>query len=395
MADFLLRFMRLLKLGVLGLAKHCGGFWLARKLTAGQLRILCYHGVWIGDRPRMGEKLFMEPETFRQRMLLLKRAGYRVVSLSQGIDELKHGQLKPDTVVITIDDGWVSTRTHMLPALREAGFPSTLYLTTYYIEKAAPVLNVLVRYILTRATLDRNGQLAAFRAVIAEAQAHGHGCSIDLGAIESAAFAEGKEAFAELLELLPNVGLRLQYVHRLAELLDVDICHAIRGRWFDLMTPEEVREVAQSGMDVQLHTHRHRFRDADSEQIRQEITDNRAAIANLLNSPENPLVHFCYPSGGFNEGQWPMLAALGVETATTIEEGLNTAATSCYGLKRFLDGENVTALEFESYLSGFSELLARLKAMLTGGEKRPAEDTVWALTNVTSMPVAEQQKQAA
>lgn len=387
--------MRFLKLGILWLAKYCGGFRLARKLTADQLRILCYHGVWIGDRPRIGEKLFMEPETFRQRMQLLTRAGYRVVSLSQGIEELRHGRLKPDTVVITIDDGWVSTRSHMLPALREAGLPSTLYLTTYYIEKAAPVLNVLVRYILTRTARDRAGQLEAFRAVIGEAQVQGEAGAAGLPDLANATFAEGERAFAALLELLPTVAQRLQHVRRLAELLDVDVRPAIRGRWFDLMTPEEVREAAEDGMDVQLHTHRHRFRDADSAQIEREITENRAAIAGLLHAPENRLVHFCYPSGGFNEGQWPVLAALGVETATTIEDGLNTAATSRYGLRRFLDGENVTVLEFESYLSGFSDLLARMTAVLTGGRQRQAADPVWALGNATPVPVPDRREQAA
>lgn len=388
--------MRILKLGVLWFAKHCGGFWLARKLTADQLRILCYHGVWIGDRPRMGEKLFMEPETFRKRLLLLKQAGYRVVSLSQGIDELKQGLLAPNTVVITIDDGWVSTRSHMLPALREAGLPSTLYLTTYYIEKAAPVLNILVRFILTRTRRDEGGQLNAICAVIAEAQALGYATEIDLTALEAATCQEGKRAFAELLELLPDVSLRLKHVNRLAELLGVDIRPAIRGRWFDLMTPEEVREVAEAGMDVQLHTHRHRFKGVSGMQSHQEIVENRAAIGQLLPGAADELVHFCYPSGGFNEGQWPVLAALGVQTATTIEEGLNAASAPRYGLKRFLDGENVSTLEFESYLSGFSETLSQLRALIKGRRTSGgAVDSAWALNSATSPSIAEHEKRAA
>lgn len=388
--------MRLLKLLILWLAKHLGAFWLAQKLTSDQLRILCYHGVWIGDRPRMGEKLFMEPETFRQRLQLLKQEGYRVVSLSQGVDELKKGRLAPKSVVITIDDGWVSTRSHMLPALREAGFPSTLYLTSYYVEKVAPVLNVLVRFIITRTDRGPAGQLGAMRTAIAEAQALGYGWEIDLTALETASYPEGRRAFADLLEALPDVTLRLQYVHRLAELLDVDIRPAVRGRWFDLMTPEEVREVAAAGMDVQLHTHRHRFKDVRKMQSHQEIVENRTSIAGFLQTAPAGLVHFCYPSGGFNEDQWPVLAALGVQTATTVEEGLNGSSTARYGLKRFLDGENVTALEFEAYLSGFSEVLTQLKALLRGGRRRQvATASAWALNSPTGVVEPERQKQAA
>lgn len=389
--------MRLFKLFILWFAKHSGAFWLAQKLTADQLRILCYHGVWVGDRPRMGEKLFMEPETFRQRLLLLKQAGYRVVSLGQGVEELKKGKLAPKSVVITIDDGWVSTRSHMLPSLREAGFPSTLYLTSYYVEKAAPVLNVLVRFVLTRTDRGAEAQLDAIRSVIAEAQASGFASEIDLEVLENASYDQGKRAFADLLEYLPGVPLRLQHVNRLAELLDVDVRPAVRGRWFDLMTPEEVRETAAAGVDIQLHTHRHRFKDVRRMQSHQEIVENRASIASFLQASPDGLVHFCYPSGGFNEEQWPVLAALGVETATTVEEGLNAASTARYGLKRFLDGENVTALEFESYLSGFSEVLAQLKGLLRGrGVARPAAASVWALNSTAVLPVgSEDQKQAA
>lgn len=149
-------------------------------------------------------------------------------------------------------------------------------------------------------------------------------------------------------------------------------------------------------MDVQLHTHRHRFKDVRALQSHHEIVENRAHIVDLLGTSPDSLVHFCYPSGGFNQGQWPVLAALGVQTATTVEEGLNAATTSRYGLKRFLDGENVSMLEFESYLSGFSELLAQAKALLRGGKRRQAaEATEWALNSPMPVLPAVQEKQAA
>lgn len=392
--------MRSLKLSLLWLAKHLGGFRLAQRLTADKLRILCYHGVWVGDRPRMGEKLFMEPETFRQRLLLLKKAGFRVVTLSQGVEELASGRLPPKTVVITIDDGWATTRSHMVPALREVGFPSTLYLTSYYVEKGAPVLNILVQFVWARAGEGGLSPMDAIRATVAEAQAEGHGLGIDIEALDGMTLDEGKKVFAQLLESLPTVPLRLARVQRLAELLDVDIRAAVRGRWFDLMTPEELAEIQAAGMEIQLHTHRHRFRNASPAESYQEIVENRSKIGDLLGLPATSLVHFCYPSGGYNEGQWPVLAALGVQTATTIEEGLNSAHTSRYGLKRFLDGENVTRLEFESYLCGFSELLTGLKGLLRGRRiARPAVGTAddWAVSNggLAQVPQPEAQKRAA
>jgi peptidoglycan/xylan/chitin deacetylase (PgdA/CDA1 family) len=125
------------------------------------------------------------------------------------------------------------------------------------------------------------------------------------------------------------------------------------------MTPDEVR-AAGAALDVQLHTHRHRFPD-DPLLARAEIEENRRVLAPLV---ERPLVHFCYPSGYWSEALFPVLEAAGVETATTCEGGLNGPDAHPYALSRFFDGEHVTALEFEAELSGAAELLRTVAGWL-------------------------------
>jgi 2-polyprenyl-6-methoxyphenol hydroxylase-like FAD-dependent oxidoreductase len=56
---------------------------------------------------------------------------------------------------------------------------------------------------------------------------------------------------------------------------------------------------------------------------------------------------------------WPLLAELGVASATTCDTGLARADEEPLGLRRFLDGEMVSEIEIVAELSGFSELLRR------------------------------------
>ena len=64
-------------------SKRLGLFALARRLTAGQLRILCYHGLSIDDEHIYSPGLFMRPEMVRSRLEILVRDGYPVLPLDQ------------------------------------------------------------------------------------------------------------------------------------------------------------------------------------------------------------------------------------------------------------------------------------------------------------------------
>src|SRR5436305_317247 len=61
---------------------------------------------------------------------------------------------------------------------------------------------------------------------------------------------------------------------RLARLLKIDYGRIKTKRILQLMNAHEVREVAESGIDIQLHTHRHRTPE-NEELFRCEIDDNR------------------------------------------------------------------------------------------------------------------------
>lgn len=92
--------------------------------------ILAYHRV--GPR---ASPMIMPPDTFAAQMEYLARNNYQVIRLSELVDFLEgRGQLPKRAIVITFDDGHVSSYQHAYPVLRKYGFPATFFLYTDFLD---------------------------------------------------------------------------------------------------------------------------------------------------------------------------------------------------------------------------------------------------------------------
>jgi len=335
-----------MKQTILKLARLCGLFAASRRLTRRQLRILCYHGIWIGDAPHFGDCLFMRPDTFASRLALLARKGYPVLGLGEALERLEKGTLPDAAVVITIDDAWFGITQHMLPALTQRRLPATLYVTTYYALAQRPVLNVLINFMVARAQM-----LPSIDVLVP-----GSGTQPD--ATQPADYATNLAARVDALDTLDT---RWEAVRRIAVQLGVDLDAIDSGRWFHLMNEDELRAAQMAGIDIQLHTHTHRMHGFDAERVRGEVEHNRRELARVLCEPHVPLVHFCYPSGVHAPEVYPVLQSVGVRSATTTDFGLNPPGCDPYALKRILDCQSMTEIELEARLSGFWTVLMALR----------------------------------
>lgn len=330
---------------ILRLAKSTGMFALARRLTARDLRILCYHGAALHDEHQFSPGLFMSGQTFAARMDFLARHGYPVISLDDAVKQLERGGWPDGATVITIDDGWFGSYKVMAPVLERHGFPATLYIASYYLEKQTQVFNVAANYVLWRG----RGRRLDLSAV-----APGPSGTYDLA--DAARRAEAHEALIAYADTLADAEARQTLFRRLCAALDQDAAEIERQRICAFMRAAEARELQGRGIDIQLHTHRHRFPADDFDLARAEIEDNRHALAAVTDAPRR---HFCYPSGDYERHQLAWLAPLGIASATTIEGGFTRPGSSPYELRRFLDSERVSPLEFEAEMSGFFELIRR------------------------------------
>ena len=302
--------IRSIKLVVLAVAQRLGLFALARRLTRAQARILCYHGFAFHDEHRFAPKLFMHPDTFARRMEHVVRQGYDVVPLAELVSRLQRGEPIDNLAVITVDDGWTGFDRFAFPVLQRLQLPSTLYLTTWYVEKQRPVLNVLRRYL-------------QWRGVVLPAESD-----------------DNLQEYQQLQAAAAKAGVALKH--------DGDML-------FRLSTLAEVEAMAARGLDVQLHTHRHRL-PRDPAALAEELQHNRQLITALTKRPADDL---CFPSGEYHAEHLPLLRQNGVRSATTTVLGLVTAQSDLLQLPRLLDGENWHSLEFAAELSGFMTLLRR------------------------------------
>jgi peptidoglycan/xylan/chitin deacetylase (PgdA/CDA1 family) len=336
-----------LRLALLTTARALGVFGLCRRLTRSPLRILCYHGFSSADEHLFRPQLFIRPDTFRARMAFLKSARYPVLDLGEALDKLRAGTLPPNAVAITIDDGFRNVLALAAGILAESSFPSTVYVTTYYMERNHPIFRLALQYLF-------------WKSGRAEADLEAAGL-----APEAQALGKSRANCWELIEHCESAGSedrRQEILRALGRQFGVDMQELATSSRLTLMDAREVAQLARFGMDVQLHTHRHRL-PLDPEGLKREINENRRALEGF-----RPLTHFCYPSGIWARSQWPHLEALEVRSATTCEPGFNYPDTPPLGLRRFLDSEAIHPLEFEAELCGFLEIMRRV----TGKSKRIA-----------------------
>ena len=150
----------IVKLAALRTLRAVGLLALCRRLTRHRLRVLAYHGFELADEAAFRPAMYMKRETFKRRLQLIERMGFHVVTLDAAVEQMQRGQLEPDQLVITCDDGWASFALLAQPELQRHGFPSTLYVTSYYVQHASPVFTMAVQYMFwksSREVLDFQG----------------------------------------------------------------------------------------------------------------------------------------------------------------------------------------------------------------------------------------------
>jgi len=274
--------------------------------------------------------MFMNAETFRARLGHIAAGGYHVMKLGDVVAGLQNpGSLPSAPVVLTIDDGWYSTFSEMLPALADHGFSATLYCDTRHLELGRPVPHVMSRY-FHQLGLGGNAE---------QEVEHLHDQALDQQLPNDA-------RVAAALEFGSKVGIKTE--------------DYLANRVFDYMTPDELRTFAGSpGITVELHTHRHTMGDHSAKGIHQEISDNREALAHVLARPPESFTHFCYPSGRFTKVDADTLRAVGVVSATSTQQGLASPDSDPMLLPRILDGEHLSMLEFEAEISGFLHVVRK------------------------------------
>ena len=287
-----------------------------------------------------------------QRMRWLMDKGFNLVPLSIAAENARSAPASrlPLTTAITFDDGWYSTASELVPVLGKLGIPSTLYLCTAHYLEGWAIPAVATRYLIWKSGLQ-------------SVHLSGLGAGID-GEVDLRTPALRHQAAVHIVDAINRAPASRQHKHAMLEQLAVNLqlpsaALDLASRRFEYMNAQELLEVTRHGCEIEMHGHVHSYPVGNTVAFEADLRRCKEAImATGLPEP----THYCYPSGNFDAAASPVLARLGVRTGTTCMPGLirRADATQSHYLPRFLDGENITMLEFEAEMSGFSELIRRL-----------------------------------
>lgn len=331
----------------LHMLRALGAFKLAQFLTRKRLRILGYHGIAVGDQHEYEPFLFIQESTFRRRLEILRDRRLEVVSLDDAVKRLQARNNRGAEVVITIDDGWWSTLQFAAPLLKHFGYPATLYLSTRHAVERTPVAPVMLGYMLWK----RNETLLQLTGVDPSVDG-----TYELGKVHN----ETRLLLERRLSQLDST-TQTRMLQQIAEKLGIEAESLMTEKRFRLIDLDDIPTLEQMGVDTQLHTHSHMMPD-DPLQLREEVEQNRLYIR--MYKHDEPPRHFCYPSGRHTEQHALWLRQLDVLSATTCDPGMNGAGQSPYLLRRFLDSESISDIEFEGQICGVFEMAKLLQASL-------------------------------
>jgi len=334
--------LKLVKRGFLWASEQTGfsSLVLESSWRRQRLLILGYHGISLSDEHHWDPSLYMHPDTLRQRLELLRKKHCSVLPLREAVQRLQTGTLPEKSVAITFDDGFYDFYRLAHPILQEFGFPVTLFLSTYYSSFNRPVFDSMASYLLWLGRghilkfpdlspgpllLNNSGRDHAKRRLMAFARE---------GALS------GKDKDALLGELARRLGIDYEL-----------LCSK---RVLHLINHQEASELARNGVDLQLHTHRHRV-SKNRKRFLQEIDQNRQNIIAI--SGKNPSC-LCYPGGVHRSEFLPWLREANVDVATTTKPGLATRNSEPLLLPRLLD-TSLSATEFNAWLSGVASFFPR------------------------------------
>lgn len=335
-----------IKSAVLRIAAATGVFKLVlnSEWRRQRLVILCYHGVSTDDEHLCFPGFYMHPRLFESRLEHLRKRDIRVLPLDEALDRLEAGTLPPRSAAIGIDDGFYGMYAAGRPILRRFGFPTTVYMTTYYVHYNVPVFDPMAEYLLWKA----NGRTISWREIFPEPI-----FLDDQGRPQAAAMVRNYAILHKLSGPAKNDLLR-----ELAGHLGVDYQDLCARRMLYLVNAPELREWAKEA-EFQLHSHRHRL-SRDRQTFRRQLSENEAVLQALTG---RKCRHFCYPGGMYlpEFPQW--LREYGIRSAVHCGGGLAAPGMDHLLLPRVMDTSNLPLEQFDSWITGASALIPRRQSV--------------------------------
>ncbi len=279
----------------------------------GNLLILMYH--------RFGEGAGkVSAREFETHLEYLKNH-HRVLSLSETVEFLQTGKtLPPNSVVITIDDGYRDAYEIAFPLLKKFDFEATVYAITDFSDGKCWLWTDLMRYVLLNTTRDLDNRLETAAQINANLKK-----------------LPNEEKTAKIKEFAKDFGVEIP---------------KLPPPEFAAMNWDEAREMDACGIKIESHTVTHPIlTNISANELDFELQTSKKRLQEVLN---RRVENFCYPNGSLNKAVEKAVEKAGYKSATTTEYGFNNLQTEKFLLKR-IDAQS-SIENFAQSASGFENV---------------------------------------
>ena len=275
-----------------------------------KLLVLTYHRV-LQDYDEIIDDI--DAVQFTQQMETLAQF-FNVVSLEEGLQQLRNDTLVPNAVCITFDDGYRDNYDVALPILKALNLPATFFVATGYLGDGMMWNDVVIESIKHTSLKKLN---------LAE-------LSLDEYPVTT------KQEKLELIGILINqwrnkpLAMRTELAAKFSQLAQVELTQRV------MMTEEEVKKLSQAGMEIGGHTVNHPILASTKiDDARQEIEQGKAHLEKILGKE---VKYFAYPSGradkDYHQAHKEIVEQAGFEAALTTNNGAVDRRAQMFELPR-------------------------------------------------------------
>ncbi|MFT7304756.1 MAG: peptidoglycan/xylan/chitin deacetylase (PgdA/CDA1 family)/O-antigen [Candidatus Azotimanducaceae bacterium] len=250
---------------------------------------------------------------------------YTFITLDEALDMLK-GEipLKPNSMVLTFDDGYLNNITEGLPILKRHNIPFNFFVTTGMMKEQQPFWVDRIDYALQQ--LDE--EQYTLRSPIVESTINLYSNS-EAGRTYKEFRKATRNSYADDYQLIHDM-------EELAETLEKSSGRALselnkREKWSGVVNEADLQNLPENAV-VGSHTVNHiRVDHITQEKLRTELIDSKSYLEQITGSPCR---HFCYPQGYYDTETARIADECGYESAYTGEPGTNGVGDDLFKLKR-------------------------------------------------------------
>ncbi len=315
-----------------------GGFAPFHRMSRDKVLILTYHRFSREKHP-----FKISTEEFAAHLEYLKKHN-NVLSLKTVAESLEKGEkLPPNSVAITIDDGYADAFEVAFPLLKKSGFPATLFAITDFLEGKIWLWTDKLRFILLKS--NREKLHVSFENYD----------SIEKNLTDEIDRLNLADRVNSVLKKLPNAEKEAK-ISEIAESLNVEIPD-VPPEDYAALSWDAAREMDAENVSIESHTVTHPIlTKIDEQQLDFELQVSKERLENNLNKKVET---FCYPNGAFDENVRQAVEKSGYKCAVTTRYGFVEKAENKFMLSRI---DALYEIEnFAQSVSGFEALKQKLR----------------------------------